>query len=137
MDRRRGPRSYTDQSISGSSALPTPSTPTRRDSAPPISSAPRCCSRGRGGELFTAAATAAKLTPTSTAADVKKGLYALKGETLDGIAPPLTFTKGKPAFPTCYFKGKLANGSFQSDGDTKPVCLDSATAGAIGKALAG
>lgn len=90
-----------------------------------------------GGQLFAAAAKAAKLTPTSTPADVKKGLYALKDETLDGIAPPLNFVQGKPGFPTCFFPAKLAGGEFQSVGGGKPTCLDQATAGAIAKALAG
>jgi hypothetical protein len=44
-----------------------------------------------GGKLFEAAAAKAKLTPDSTPEDVKKGLYALKNETLGGLAPPLTF----------------------------------------------
>src|SRR5205807_10354844 len=35
-----------------------------------------------GGLLFQAAAKAAHITPSSTPADVKKGLYALKNETL-------------------------------------------------------
>jgi branched-chain amino acid transport system substrate-binding protein len=76
-----------------------------------------------GGKLFEAAAKAAKLTPTSTPDDVRKGLYALKDETLDGGSPPLTFAKGKPAFPACYFTVKIAGGKFTSlDGD-KPACL--------------
>lgn len=43
-----------------------------------------------GGKLFEAAAKAGHLTPSSTPADVKRGLYALKNETLGGLAPPLT-----------------------------------------------
>lgn len=56
-----------------------------------------------GGLLFNAAAKAANLSPTSTAADVKKGLYALKNETLGGLAPPLSYTPGKASPPSCYF----------------------------------
>jgi branched-chain amino acid transport system substrate-binding protein len=91
-----------------------------------------------GGQLFAAAAKAAKLTPTSTPADVKKGLYALKGDTLDGIAPPLTFTPGKPAFPACYFAAEISGGKFQpANGDAKPTCADAATLAKIGAALGG
>jgi len=90
-----------------------------------------------GGKLFAAAATKAKLTPTSTSADVKKGLYALKNETLEGISPPLNFVKGKPGFPTCYFAQKLEGGEFKATGDGAPVCLDAKTAGGIAAALAG
>jgi len=90
-----------------------------------------------GGELFAAAGAKAKLTPASTSADVKKGLYALKDETLDGISPPLNFVKGKPGFPTCYFPQKLEGGKFVASGGGKPVCLDAKTAGGIAAALTG
>jgi len=49
------------------------------------------------GKLFEAVAKAGALSPTSTSADVEKGLYALKGETLDGLSSPLTYTAGQPA----------------------------------------
>jgi branched-chain amino acid transport system substrate-binding protein len=90
-----------------------------------------------GGELFAAAAAKAKLTPSSTPADVKRGLYALKDETLDGISPPLNFVKGKPAFPTCYFPQRIEGGQFKASGGGEPVCLDAKTAGAIAAALGG
>jgi branched-chain amino acid transport system substrate-binding protein len=76
-----------------------------------------------GGELFQAAAVAAKLTPSSTPADVKKGLYALKNETLGGLAPPLTFTPGKPAFIPCYFTQIVKGGKFVSLNNNQPTCL--------------
>jgi branched-chain amino acid transport system substrate-binding protein len=88
-----------------------------------------------GGKLFEAAADAAKLTPTSTAADLKKGLYSLKNETLGGLAPPLTFTRGKPAFPTCYFTVRLEDGNF-ADGE-KPACLTAQQTTALTSALKG
>ncbi|MGH3625889.1 MAG: ABC transporter substrate-binding protein [Sciscionella sp.] len=78
-----------------------------------------------GGKLFEAAAKAGKITASSTAADVENGLYSLKGETLGGIAPPLTFTRGKPAFIPCYFNIRVQQGKFVSHG-TKPVCLTAA-----------
>lgn len=88
-----------------------------------------------GGELFAAAAKAAKLKPSSTPADVAKGLYALKDETLGGVAPPLNFVRGKPGFPTCFFPAKLADGAFRSVGGGKPTCLDQATAGKLAAAF--
>jgi len=90
-----------------------------------------------GGELFKAAAEQAKLTPTSTSADVTKGLYALKGATLGGIAPPLTFAKGQPGFSPCYFPAKIEGGEFVSTTKNAPVCLDAAKAKQLQAALAG
>jgi branched-chain amino acid transport system substrate-binding protein len=89
-----------------------------------------------GGQLFLAAAKAANLTPTSTAADVKKGLYALKNEALGGLAPPLTFTPGKPSFIPCYFSATITGGKFVSQNGDKPTCLSTAQATALGQALA-
>lgn len=90
-----------------------------------------------GGKLFEAAANAAELTPTSTAADLRKGLYALEEETLGGLAPPLTFTKGKPAFPTCYFTIKVAGGKFASADGGDPTCLSAQQATTLASALKG
>lgn len=79
-----------------------------------------------GGQLFAAAAKAANLSSTSTPADVKKGLYALKNETLGGIASPLTYTEGQPTLVSCYFTNEVKGGKLvASDGDT-PSCLPAA-----------
>jgi branched-chain amino acid transport system substrate-binding protein len=88
-----------------------------------------------GAELFKAAAQAAKLTPSSTGADVKKGLYALKNETLGGLSGPLNFTPGKPAFVPCYFTEKLQGGKFASLNSNKPTCLTPTQAAGLIKAL--
>jgi branched-chain amino acid transport system substrate-binding protein len=76
-----------------------------------------------GGLLFQAAAKAARLTPASSPADVKRGLYALKNETLGGIAPPLTFTPGRATFVPCYFTDELKGGTFVPSNGGKPSCL--------------
>ncbi|MEV6322665.1 ABC transporter substrate-binding protein [Nocardia sp. NPDC051787] len=89
-----------------------------------------------GGQLFLAAAKAANLSPSSTSADVVKGLRTLRDETLDGLAPPLTFPEGRPAFPLCYFTGNTKGGAFHSDNGGKPTCIDEPTAAALMKALA-
>jgi branched-chain amino acid transport system substrate-binding protein len=88
-----------------------------------------------GGKLFEAAAKAANITPSSTAADVKKGLYALKNETLGGLAPPLNFTAGKPAFVPCYFTAAMKGGKFVSLNNDQPTCLTATQTQALIKAL--
>jgi len=87
-----------------------------------------------GAKLFEAAAKAVKLSPTSTSADVLKGLYSLKDETLDGIAPPLNFVKGKPAFPSCYFVATIQGGALAAT-SSKPVCLGADELAAMGQLL--
>jgi len=76
-----------------------------------------------GGLLFQAAAHAAHLTPASSSADVKRGLYDLHGETLGGIAPPLTFAPGRPTFVPCYFTDALKDGAFAPSNGGRPSCL--------------
>ncbi len=90
-----------------------------------------------GGKLFQAAATKASLGPTSTPADVKKALYALKDETLGGVVPPLNFEAGKPGFPTCYFSMSVENGKYTSPDGTKPICLSATEVAGLVKALGG
>jgi branched-chain amino acid transport system substrate-binding protein len=127
---------YTDQSIPGVKTF----TDALSQYAPDILDSPQfswpLLFPWAGGELFKAAGEAAKLTPTSTTDDVKKGLYALENETLDGLAPPLQFEEGKPGFPVCYFPAKIEGGEFVTTGDGSPTCLDAETAGAIAQALA-
>jgi len=89
-----------------------------------------------GGKLFEAASAAAGgFSPTSTSADVKRGLYALKDETLDGWAPPLNFEEGKPGFPTCYFTGEVSGGKLVASADGKATCLPSEQVTALVQAL--
>jgi branched-chain amino acid transport system substrate-binding protein len=88
-----------------------------------------------GGKLFEAAAKAAKLTPKSTGADVKKGLYALKSETLGGISPPLSFPVGKPALVPCYYTAKLTGGKFTAQNNDQPSCLSAAQSKALAALL--
>ncbi|WP_198145507.1 ABC transporter substrate-binding protein [Frankia sp. EAN1pec] len=90
-----------------------------------------------GGKLFEAAAKAGGVGPNSTPTDVMKGLYTLKNETLGGLAPPLTFTKGKPAVPTCYFTTQIHNGEYILPDGPAPKCLTPSQVEAFGKLLAG
>jgi branched-chain amino acid transport system substrate-binding protein len=90
-----------------------------------------------GGKLFEAAAEAAKIGPTSTAADVKKGLYSLNEETLGGLAPPLTYTEGKPAFVSCWFVTKIEGGKYVPQNGNKPQCMEPAQVQSLTTALQG
>lgn len=88
-----------------------------------------------GAKLFQAAAEQAKLSPTSTSADVYAGLYALKGEDLGGIVQPLTFTEGKPTFLSCYFHNTVKDKAVVAV-DSAPQCLDDTELAAVGQLLA-
>ena len=64
------------------------------------------------------------LPATVTSADLLKGLYQIKGNTLGGIAPPLTFVEGKPAPDfTCYFIQKIVGGKFTAPQGSRQTCL--------------
>jgi branched-chain amino acid transport system substrate-binding protein len=60
---------------------------------------------------------------TPTATDVLAGLRRIKGETLDGLTPPITFIPGKPApeIPCIYFI-KLDELGWTAPRGTHPVC---------------
>jgi branched-chain amino acid transport system substrate-binding protein len=49
-------------------------------------------------------------TDTPTAAEITRGLESLKGDTLDGLAPPLTFPAGQPHPIHCWFTFRIQNG---------------------------
>jgi branched-chain amino acid transport system substrate-binding protein len=76
------------------------------------------------GLLIQAAATAGKLgvngPPTSK--QLYNGLYALKGDTLGGMAPPLTFKKGQPNPINCWYYMKISNGKFTTPYGLKATC---------------
>jgi branched-chain amino acid transport system substrate-binding protein len=75
-----------------------------------------------GGKLFQAAGK--NLPDTPTTQDVLAGLYALTpNDTLDGVSPGATFTKGKPATVTaCFFLAKVVKGDLTAPQGDKPVC---------------
>lgn len=76
-----------------------------------------------GGKLFEAAAKASGIGPDSAPADVKKGLYALKDETLDGLISPITYVEGKPTVVSCYFVAGIKDGAFTAPAGSTPKCL--------------
>ncbi len=60
---------------------------------------------------------------TVTNEDVLTGLYALNGETLDGLAPqPITYTKGEPTHLMCFFQAKLKGAKLVAMNGGKPSC---------------
>jgi len=87
------------------------------------------------GQVFKLAAERAKVGPDSTYADVKKGLYTFKDETVGGLTPPLTYTKGKPAFTTCWFTLEVVDQKFTAPDGADPSCIPAAKLPALAQAL--
>jgi branched-chain amino acid transport system substrate-binding protein len=77
-----------------------------------------------GGLLLADAVKAGGLTPTGTpsAAEIVKGLDSLKGDTLGGMAPPLTFTAGQTHGIACYLVGKIVNGVPSMGNNGHAIC---------------
>jgi branched-chain amino acid transport system substrate-binding protein len=72
-------------------------------------------------KLFEKAAANIGSTPTS--ADILRGLWAMRGETLNGIAPPLTFVANKPAPDAkCSFTMQVNNGKIEAPYGLKTFC---------------
>jgi branched-chain amino acid transport system substrate-binding protein len=74
------------------------------------------------GELFEAAAKAGDLGNKPTRAQLIAGLYKLKGATLGGLTPPLTFTKNKPNSVSCIFILDVDNGNIELPQGLTPYC---------------
>ena len=64
------------------------------------------------GILLEDAVKAGGLTASDTpsSAEIVKGLESLHGDTLQGMAPPLTFAAGQPHPINCWFTSKIVNG---------------------------
>jgi branched-chain amino acid transport system substrate-binding protein len=90
------------------------------------------------GQLFTAAAKAANLGDNATSAQVIQGLYALKGDTLGGLAPPLTYTNtGKGHQVYCSFVMGVANNKFTTPQGSTLSCAPTAVINPIVAASGG
>lgn len=87
------------------------------------------------GELFQAAVDASGSGPV-TSASVKRGLYALKNETLGGLSGPLNFVPGKPSLENCYFTYKIHDGQFTEPAGDKPVCAPMTVVARVAAGLA-
>jgi branched-chain amino acid transport system substrate-binding protein len=57
-----------------------------------------------------------------TAKELYAGLYALKNDTLGGIAPPLNFKKGQPNPINCWYWMKVSHGKFTTPYGLKATC---------------
>lgn len=58
-----------------------------------------------------------------TAADLLAGLDALRGTTLDGLAPPLSFSAGRGSGPIpCYFVVQVSGGQWTAPSGATPQC---------------
>jgi branched-chain amino acid transport system substrate-binding protein len=73
-----------------------------------------------GLEMFKAAA--AQLSTSPVPADIYKGLYSFQGETLGGLASPLTFVEGQPTPNRCHFAIKSDNGKISSPEGPEAIC---------------
>ncbi len=77
------------------------------------------------GLLFEDAAKAGGLGANGskpTSAQLTQGLESLKGDTLDRLAPPLTFAAGKPHPVHCWFKSAMHKGIFSLPDGTATTC---------------
>jgi branched-chain amino acid transport system substrate-binding protein len=74
------------------------------------------------GLMLAAAVKAGNPGAKVTSAEILKGLHSFKGETLGGMAPPLTFTAGKPNTTDCWFWMTTANGKFTEKYGLTPTC---------------
>ena len=101
--------------------------PTVGSSAVPLN--PIGIAAWESGQLFAAAIKASGATSKTaiTSALVKKGLYAIKGTTLGGLTPPLTYTPGKATAFNCYYSYSIQNGKFVVAPGPQPVCANAAT----------
>ncbi len=81
------------------------------------------------GKMFQAAAAAGHLGANGnpTSAQLVKGLDSLNGNTLGGLAPPLTFAAGKPHPVDCWYYALLKNGKYSTPYGLKPVCEKAAS----------
>jgi branched-chain amino acid transport system substrate-binding protein len=76
-------------------------------------------------ELFRAAYIAARAPSQATGTDILNGLYSLKGETMGGLSPPLTFKRGKPTEVYCAFAVGIANKQYSSPSGIADTCIPS------------
>lgn len=74
------------------------------------------------GEAFAQAYQDAGSPANPTPADIVQGLYTFHNETLGGLAPPLTYTKGQPGKVPCAFIISIQNGKFTEPQGLKTTC---------------
>jgi branched-chain amino acid transport system substrate-binding protein len=90
---------------------------------PQATSAPIVADDWTGLQMFAAAAKTGVATgATPTVQDIYTGLYAMNGNTLDGLTGPLSFVKGKPHPSDCSFIFKIDHGTYSLPDGSSPVC---------------
>lgn len=89
-----------------------------------------------GLQLFRKAAELGHVTASSTSEDVYDGLYKIKNYTIEGLSPPLTFTKGKATTVYCWFSGEIKEGTAVSE-SLEPACIPNDQVEGIVKAVEG
>ena len=60
-----------------------------------------------------------------TSSDIFSGIYTLKDDTLDGLAPPLSFTRGSDNVVSCWFTARFSAGTYSVGNGGKPTCASS------------
>ena len=77
-----------------------------------------------GGEALERATTALTDPPTSQA--ILAGLWSVKGDTLGGLGPPLSFTENRPPeAPGCWFNLALQGRTWRSPDANRLNCRPS------------
>lgn len=81
------------------------------------------------GLLLEAAVKAGGLTASATpsAAEILTGLHSLKGATLGGWSPPLTFKAGQANPVDCWFTAHIQNGAATVTNNSQPSCLSTSS----------
>jgi branched-chain amino acid transport system substrate-binding protein len=80
------------------------------------------------GLLLAAAVNASAASKSVTSASLVSGLYKLKGTTLGGMAPPLTYHRGVPNPVDCWFWGRVTPKGFTTPYGLKADCAKSPAA---------
>jgi branched-chain amino acid transport system substrate-binding protein len=76
------------------------------------------------GELLVDAIKAGGLTASGTpsAAEVTQGLQSLKGDTVGGLTPPLTYAAGQAHHVDCWFTAHMLNGVPTVENNNQVTC---------------
>jgi branched-chain amino acid transport system substrate-binding protein len=77
------------------------------------------------GKEIQAAVAADHVSGAPTSAEITKGLNSFKGQTLDGLAPALTYTAGKPHPVDCWYYALLKDGKYSTPQGLKTFCASS------------
>ena len=92
----------------------------RQTYAPDLAGSAAVISVWTSGKLVEAAAAHIGATPTS--ADIIKGLRSMSGETLGGLAPPLTFTGDLPVKQSCGYLIRIQSKNWVAPKGSQVVC---------------